>query len=201
MSRESVFYGFVGCLLSLLVVGCGPNTPPKPVFQGTDITGADWGKDFNLIDHNGRRRSMLDFRGKAVALFFGYTHCPDVCPTTMGELAQTLKLLGKDADKVQVLFVTLDPKRDTPAVLAQYVPSFHPSFLGLTGTDAEIAATAKSFKAFYQQQASTSKMGYTLDHSSNIFVFDPQGRLRLTYGYGRGALPMVHDINQLLAGK
>ena len=201
MPGRSVFYGFIGFMLSVLVAGCGPSTPNKAIFQGTDITGADWGKDFNLIDHNGRRRALIDFHGKAVALFFGYTHCPDVCPTTMGELAQTLKLLGKDADKVQVLFVTLDPKRDTPAVLAQYVPSFHPSFLGLTGTEAEIAATAKSFKAFYQTQPSSSKMGYTLDHSSNTFVFDPQGRLRLTYGYGRGAAPIVHDIKQLLAGK
>ena len=201
MPVSSVFYGSIGLALSLLVAGCGPSTPAKPVFQGTDITGVDWGKDFNLTDHTGRRRSLTDFHGKAVALFFGFTHCPDVCPTTMGELAQTLKQLGKDADKVQVLFVTLDPARDTPTVLAQYVPSFHPSFLGLTGTEAEISSVLKDFKGFSQKQMSTSKMGYTLDHSANTFVFDPQGRLRLMYGFGRGAAPIVHDIKQLLDGK
>ena len=201
MPVSSVFYGFMGLLLSMLVAGCGPSAPSKSVFQGTDITGVDWGKDFSLVDHTGRRRSLVDFHGKAVAIFFGYTHCPDVCPTTLGEMAQMLKQLGKDADQVQVLLVTLDPARDTPAVLAQYVPSFHPGFLGLTGTEEEVALVAKSFKVFYQKQASSSKMGYTLDHSANTFVFDPQGRLRLMYGFGRGVVPMVHDIKQLLAGK
>ena len=195
------FWGLVGLLLSLLVAGCGPSAPNKAVFQGTDITGVDWGKDFKLTDHTGKRRSLVDFHGKAVALFFGYTHCPDVCPTTLGEMAQTLKQLGKNADKVQVLFVTLDPARDTPAVLAQYVPSFNPTFLGLTGTEAEVDTVAKTFKVFYQKQQSGSKLGYTLDHSSNTFVFDPQGRLRLLYSYGRGVAPMVNDINQLLSGK
>jgi len=201
MSVSSVFHCFLGLALSLLVAGCGPSAPSKAVFQGTDITGVEWGKDFNLVDHTGQRRSLVDFHGKAVALFFGYTHCPDVCPTTLGEMAQTLKQLGKDADKVQVLFVTLDPARDTPAVLAQYVPSFNPTFLGLTGTEAEVAIVAKSFKVFYQKQESSSKMGYTLDHSANTFVFDPQGRLRLMYSFGRGVAPMVQDINQLLSGK
>lgn len=199
MLGSSFFYPFIGLILSILVAGCSPSAPSQKTFQGTDITGVDWGKDFNLTDHTGRRRSLADFRGKVVALFFGYTHCPDVCPTTLGELAQTLKQMGKDADKVQVLFVTLDPARDTPAVLAQYVPSFNSSFLGLTGTDAEVAIVAKSFKAYYQKQASGSKMGYTLDHSANTFVFDPQGRLRLMYGFGRGVAPMVHDIKQLVS--
>lgn len=201
MPVSSVFYGFIGLALSMLVAGCGPTVPSKATFQGTDITGVDWGKDFSLVDHTGQRRSLVDFHGKVVALFFGYTHCPDVCPTTLGEMAQTLKQLGKDADKVQVLFVTLDPARDTPAVLTQYVPSFNPTFLGLTGTEAEVAIVAKSFKVFYQKQTSGSTLGYTLDHSANTFVFDPQGRLRLMYGFGRGVAPMVQDIKQLLAGK
>lgn len=201
MRISPVFQGFIGLALSLMLAGCGPSAPSKSPFQGTDITGVDWGKDFNLTDHTGRRRTLADFHGKAVALFFGYTHCPDVCPTTLGELAQTLEQLGKDAGKVQVLFVTLDPERDTPAVLAQYVPSFNPAFLGLTGTEDEVAVVAKSFKVFYQKQVSASKLGYTLDHSANTFVFDPQGRLRLMYGFGRGAAPIVHDINQLLSGK
>lgn len=201
MPASSVFYGFIGFLLSLSVAGCGPSVPSKSVFQGTDISGVDWGKDFNLIDHTGRRRSLVDFHGKVVVLFFGYTHCPDVCPTTLGEMAQALKQLGKNADKVQVLLVTLDPARDTPAVLAQYVPSFNPSFLGLTGSEAEVDLLAKSFKVFYQKQAGSAKMGYTLDHSANTFVFDPQGRLRLMFGFGRGVAPVVSDINQLLSGK
>lgn len=180
---------------------CSPSAPSKSPFLGTDITGVDWGKDFNLTDHHGQRRTLADFHGKVVALFFGYTHCPDVCPTTLGELALTLKKLGKEADQVQVLFVTLDPVRDTPPVLAQYVPSFNPTFLGLTGSEAEVAQVAKTFKVFYQKQDQGSKAGYFLDHSANTFVFDPQGRLRLMYGFGVGTGPMIHDINQLLSGK
>ena len=191
----------LGLLIVVLLSACGPSVPSKSPFQGTDITGVDWGKDFNLSDHHGRRRTLADFHGKVVVLFFGYTHCPDVCPTTLGELALVLKQLGKDADKVQVLFVTLDPARDTPAVLAKYVPTFNPSFLGLTGTEAEIAQVAQSFKVFYQKQDSGSKAGYSLDHSANTYVFDPQGRLRLMYVFGSGAGPIVHDIKQLLSGK
>ena len=190
-----------GLLIAVLLGACGPTTSSKSPFQGTDITGVDWGKDFNLTDHHGQRRTLADFHGKVVALFFGYTHCPDVCPTTLGELALTLKKLGKDADKVQVLFVTLDPARDTPAVLAKYVPSFNPTFLGLTGSEAEVAQVAKTFKVFYQKQDKGSKAGYFLDHSANTFVFDPQGRLRLMYGFGVGTGPIIHDINQLLSGK
>ena len=190
-----------GLFLVAVLSACGPSAPKPSPFQGTDISGVDWGKDFNLIDHHGQRRTLADFHGKVVAVFFGYTHCPDVCPTTLGELALTLKKLGKDADKVQVLFVTLDPARDTSAVLAQYVPSFNPSFIGLTGSEAEIAQTAKTFKVFYQKQENGSKAGYFLDHSANTFVFDPQGRLRLMYGFGLGPEPIVHDINQLLTGK
>ena len=196
-----MIYRFVGLLLVLLLSACSPSAPITSPFQGTDITGVDWGKELRLTDHHGQRRSLADFHGKVVVLFFGYTHCPDVCPTTLGELGITLKRLGPDASKVQVLFVTLDPARDTPAVLAQYVPSFNPSFLGLTGTDEEIAQAAKSFKVFYKKQDSDSKAGYTLDHSANTFVLDGQGRLRLMFGFGTGAAPLVHDIQQLLAGK
>ncbi len=190
------------CLLCVVLLSaCGSNSSSSGPFQGTDITGVDWGKELRLTDHHGQRRSLEDFHGKVVVLFFGYTHCPDVCPTTLGELGITLKRLGPDASKVQVLFVTLDPARDTPAVLAQYVPSFNPSFLGLTGTDEEIARAAKSFKVFYKKQESASKAGYTMDHSANTFVLDGQGRVRLLFGFGSGATPLVHDIQQLLAGK
>ena len=192
----------LGCVLLVLLLGaCGPSAPGKSPFQGTDITGVDWGKDFSLTDQHGQRRTLADFRGKVVVMFFGYTHCPDVCPTTLSELALTLKQLGADASKVQVLFVTLDPARDTPAMLAQYVPTFNPSFLGLTGTESEIAQVAQAFKVFYKKQDSASKAGYSLDHSANTYVFDPQGRLRLMYVFGSGTGPMVHDIKQLLSGK
>jgi len=200
-----MIYRIFGLLLVLFLSACGPNsgstTSDKTPFQGTDITGVDWGKDFQLTDHNGKRRSLADFHGKVVVLFFGYTHCPDVCPTTLGELGITLKRLGPDAGKVQVLFVTVDPTRDTPALLAQYVPSFNPTFLGLTGTEEEVAQAAKSFKVFYKKQESSSKGGYSMDHSANTFVIDQQGRLRLLFGFGSGAAPLVHDIQALLAGK
>jgi len=181
--------------------GSGSVSGGKTPFQGTDITGVDWGKDLQLTDHNGKRRSLADFHGKVVVLFFGYTHCPDVCPTTLGELGITLKRLGADAAKVQVLFVTIDPARDTPALLAQYVPSFNPTFLGLTGTEEEVAQAAKSFKVFYKKQEGKSKAGYSMDHSANTFVIDQQGRIRLLFGFGSGAAPLVHDIQVLLAGK
>lgn len=198
-----MFFRILALLLVFFLSGCGPDSGSggKSPFQGTDITGVDWGKDLQLTDHTGKRRSLADFHGKVVVLFFGYTHCPDVCPTTLGELGITLKRLGADASRVQVLFVTLDPARDTPAVLAQYVPSFNPTFLGLTGTEEEIAQTAKSFKVFYKKQESGSKAGYSMDHSANTFVIDQQGRIRLLFGFGSGAAPLVHDIQALLAGK
>lgn len=188
-------------LLSVLLTACTPSGPTASPFQGTDITGVNWGQEFSLTDHHGQRRSLADFRGKVVVVFFGYTHCPDVCPTTLAELALTLKQLGKSADKVQVLFVTLDPARDTAAVLAKYVPSFDPGFLGLTGSEAEIAKTAQTFKVFYQKQPNASGKGYTLDHSANTFVFDSQGRLRLMYGFGAGQDKIGPDIKTLLTEK
>lgn len=188
-------------VLSLLLTslaGCGPRPAD---FKGTDVTGVDWGRDFHLTDTAGKPRSLADFRGKVVVVFFGYTHCPDVCPTTLSDMASVMKRLGKDAQRVQVLFITLDPARDTPALLAQYVPSFNPSFLGLYGGEAKTKETAQEFKVFYQKQETGSKVGYTLDHSANTYVFDPAGRLRLLFGFGAGVDPMVHDIKELLAGR
>jgi protein SCO1/2 len=184
-------------LLLALFAGC---SQPKVEFKGNDISGADWGKDFRLTDHTGKVRTLADFRGKVVVLFFGYTHCPDVCPTTLSELSQAMKQLGKDAARVQVLFVTLDPARDTPQVLAQYVPSFNPTFLGLYGDEATTRRVAKDFKVFYQKHDTGSKLGYTLDHTANTFVYDPAGRLRLLFGFGMGAESFLHDIKALLAG-
>lgn len=182
--------------LLLSTTGCS-DAPEAPRFKLTDVTGASFGKSLELTDHNGQRRSLADFRGKVVALFFGFTHCPDVCPTTLVEMAGVMKELGDDAAKLQVLFVTVDPERDTPEVLKRYVPAFHPSFLGLAGSAEETAAAAKEFKIFYQKQK-LSGGGYTMDHSAGTYLLDREGRLRLFAQYGAGAPALLHDIRLLL---
>lgn len=161
----------------------------------------DWGKDFKLTDHRGKTVQLADFRGKAVVLFFGYTQCPDVCPTTLSAMRDALGQLGDDAKRVQVLFVTVDPARDTPALLAQYVPSFHPGFLGLTGDEAAIATAAKEFRVFYGKQAPNAAGGYSVDHSTGSYGFDPQGRLRILIRHGEAPANIAADLKLLLAGK
>ena len=183
-------------LLAMLVAACGKQAGPQ--FQLTDVTGASFGKALELTDHNGQRRTLADFRGKVVVLFFGFAHCPDACPTTMAELATVARELGPDAARLQVLFVTVDPERDTPEVLKQYVPSFNPSFLGLYGTIEETTRAAKEFKVFFQKQQQPGG-SYTIDHSAGTFVLDKEGRLRLFASYGAGAKPLLHDIRLLLA--
>lgn len=183
-------------MLAALAAGCD-SSPKAPAFQLTDITGAEFARDFQLTDHNGKPRTLADFRGKVVVVFFGYTFCPDACPTTMGELALAMKELGKDADKLQVLFVTVDPERDTPAVLSKYVPAFHPSFLGLYGDAEATARTAKEFKVLYQKQPLPGG-SYSMDHSAGSFIFDSAGRVRLFAQYGQGAQPLLHDIRLLM---
>lgn len=187
----------LGCLFALFLGGCGEKQPQEK-FLATDISGTELGDDFALPDHTGKIRSLGDFKGKAVVLFFGYTHCPDVCPTTLSEMALALKQLGTDASRVQVLFVTLDPERDTPALLAQYVPSFNPSFLGLRGDAATTAELAKKFRIFSQKRETGSPSGYTLDHSALSFVYDPTGKLRLLVNYGQGPEAVAHDLRLLL---
>lgn len=167
-------------------------------FVATDITGADFEQTFSLTDHTGKPRTMADFKGKTVALFFGYTHCPDVCPTTMSDLKQTMKLLGSKADEVQVLFVTLDPERDTQEVLAKFVPSFDKRFIGLRGTNEQIAATAKSFKIFVSKVETKGERDYTIDHSAGMYVFDKTGKIRLYVDYGEGPADMANDIKQIM---
>lgn len=186
-------------LLFLTVFVLGACSKSQPVnYVASDITGADYAKNFQLTDHHGNHRTLADFRGKVVAVFFGYTHCPDVCPTTLSDFALALKLLGKDAAKVQVIFVTLDPERDTPELLAQYVPSFNPGFLGMYADTATTAKLAKEFKVFYQKQPPDKKGRYTMDHSAGTFVYDPQGRLRLYMAYGQRPEAIAKDIAQLL---
>jgi protein SCO1/2 len=198
------------CLGILLVMtGCGEKgggseqmtlSPVNSSFRNTDVTGLDYAKDFSLTDHTGKRRTLADFKGKVVVVFFGYTQCPDVCPTTMAEMAGVMKQLGPDADKVQVLFVTIDPERDTQAFLAKYVPTFDPRFLGLRGDSAETAKVAKDFKVFYQKVPGKEPGSYTMDHTAGSYVFDPKGRIRLFLRHGQGPDPVVHDLKILLAG-
>ena len=183
--------------IALLVAGC--SEPPN--FHATNISGTEWGKDFNLTDHHGQPRHLANFKGKVVVLFFGYTQCPDVCPTTLATMRDALKLLGDDAARVQVLFVTLDPARDTPELLAAYVPMFDPTFIGLRGDEATIAMLAKDFKVFYTRQPGTTPDNYSIDHSTGSYVFDPQGRLRLLLRHGETPANVAADLKLLLAGK
>jgi protein SCO1 len=176
--------------------GCGDRSQ-APQFKLTDISGAEFGKALDLTDHNGQPRTLAEFRGKVVTVFFGYTHCPDACPTALYDLAQVVKQLGRDGDRVQVLFVTVDPERDTQQVLAQYVPAFHPDFLGLYGDAAATVRAAREFKVFFQKQP-VRDGGYSVDHSSGTFILDREGRLRLYAPYGSGAPALLHDIRILL---
>ena len=170
----------------------------KPTFLGTDITGADFGRDFKLADHTGKIRSLADFNGKVVVLFFGYTHCPDVCPATMGELATAMQKLGRDAERVQVLFITIDPERDTPALLANYVSAFNPTFLGLSGDVQATKEIAQEFKVVYQRQVGVAPEQHNLDHSTGSYIFDAAGKLRLYVSTGKGRDVFAHDIAELL---
>ena len=183
-------------LAAAFLGGCG-DRPQAAKFRLTDVTGADFGKELNLTDHEGRPRTLADFRGKVVTVFFGFTHCPDVCPTTLAEMAQVVKALGPDADRVQVLFVTVDPERDTQQVLKLYVPAFNPAFLGLYGDAEATARAAKAFKIYYQKQPAKDGR-YSVDHSAGTYILDQEGRLRLFAGYGTGAPALLHDIRILL---
>ncbi len=184
--------------LALLSAGCDKLASKPAAFQNTDLTGLDYAKGFSLTDHNGKARTLADFRGKVVVLFFGYTQCPDVCPTTMAEMAAVMKELGPAADDVQVLFVTLDPERDTQELLASYVPAFDKRFLGLRGTLEQTAQTAKDFKLYFAKVEGREEGSYTIDHMSGSYVFDKEGRVRLLLRHKNGPAPIVHDLRQLL---
>ena len=181
-----------------LLIAAAAACDSKPIFKSTDITGAGYGKALELTDHTGRARHLEDFRGKAVVLFFGFTHCPDVCPTTLAETAQVLKVLGADAEKVQVLFVTVDPERDKPEELAKYVTAFDPRFLGLYGDADSTRRAAKEFKIYYEKRAGSTPGSYSMDHSAQTYVIDPQGRLRLLLRAERIAEDLPADLRMLL---
>ncbi len=182
-------------MVCALLLGCAPEAPK---FRSTDVTGADFGRELALTGHDGKPRVLSDFRGKAVVLFFGFTHCPDICPTTLADAAQAMKALGKDADRVQVLFVTVDPERDTAAVLSKYVPAFDARFIGLTGDTAAVQKAAKEFRIYYEKRAGKASGEYSVDHSAQSFVLDPQGRLRLFVRHDRIAQDLAEDLRMLL---
>lgn len=182
-------------LAVLALVACSPD---KPKFSSIDITGADYAQDFTLTDHNDQRRSLSDFKGKVVVLFFGYTQCPDVCPTSMSELAEVKRLLGADGDKLQGVFVTVDPARDTTELLKAYMVNFDPTFVAFVPTPDELADVAKRFKIYYKKQDGKTPTSYTMDHSAGSYVYDTQGRVRLYSRYGSGAKVLAQDIQTLL---
>lgn len=185
-----------GLTLASLLAACSEQ---KPQFKAVDITGADYARDFQLIDHNGQPRSIKDFKGKVVVVFFGFTQCPDVCPTSMAELAEVKKQLGKDGDRLQGLFVTVDPDRDTAPVLQAYMGNFDPSFLALRAASPEkLAETAKDFKTYYKKVEGKTPGSYTMDHSAGSYVYDTQGNVRLYTRYGSGAQALASDIRLLL---
>ncbi|NIC41521.1 SCO family protein [Aquabacterium sp. A08] len=171
----------------------------QPAFVGIDITGADYATGFDLTDHNGQRRTLKDFEGKAVVVFFGFTQCPDVCPTSLGELAQAKALLGADGDRLQGLFVSVDPERDTPEVMREYMANFDPSFLALYTTPEALPALAQSFKVYYKKVEGQTPTSYTMDHSAGSYVYDPKGRIRLYHRYGSGAQALASDVKRLLS--
>ena len=186
----AVFMGTAG-----LFTACSEQ---KPAFTSIDLTGATYAQNFELTDHHGQVRHLQDFAGKVVVLFFGYTQCPDVCPTTMAELAEIKKALGKDGDRLQALFVTLDPQRDTPEILKAYMTNFDPTFLALYTTPDKLVDLAKDYKVYYKQVPGKTPSSYTVDHSAGSYVYDTKGQLRLYTRYGTGAVALAADIRQLL---
>jgi len=181
---------------ALIAAGC--DSQPKTPFNGVDVTGSDVGRELHLNDFNGKPRSLEEFRGKVVLVTFGYTQCPDVCPTTLQDLNSTMKKLGPDASRVQVLFVTVDPKRDKPELLREYVPAFNPSFIGLYGDEAATKKAESDFKIYAAERPGKTPDTYTVDHSAQTYAYDPQGRLRLVIGYGFTPDAMASDIHLLL---
>jgi protein SCO1/2 len=189
----------VAVALAFSVTACDKLPGKQASFQNTDVTGLDYAKGFSLTDHTGKPRTLADYKGKVTIVFFGYTQCPDVCPTTMAEMAGVMQKLGPQADQVQVLFITLDPERDTRELLASYVPAFDKRFVGLYGTPEQTAKTAKDFKVFYSKVPGKEPGSYTIDHMAGSYVFDKEGRVRLFIRHGGNADSIVHDVRQLLS--
>ena len=197
LDRRCVLLGLAALLAGCDKPGSGGAAPAS--FKGVDITGAEYARTLSLQDPDGKTRTLADFKGKVTVVFFGYTQCPDVCPTTMAELAQVKKSLGKDGERVQGVFVTVDPARDTPELLKAYMASFDPGFVALRGSADETAATAKEFKVFYAKVPGKTEGSYTMDHTAGSYVFDAAGKVRLFVRYGSGADALAADLKTLLA--
>lgn len=195
--RRALLVALAATVPLALSGGCGKSGAPS--FKATDITGASFARDFQLVDHNGVPRTLADFRGKLAVVFFGFTHCPDVCPTALVKLKSVLDRLGPDAARVQVLLVTVDPERDTPPLLKAYTTGFHPTFLGLTGTPDQVQATVRGFNAIAMRQPGATPDSYTVDHTSAMYVFDTQGRVRLYVAGNADAETIATDLATLLA--
>ena len=191
-----IIYILLISIFGLTLLACSP----KPSFKNIDITGGKaFGTDFSLLDPDGNVRTLADFKGKVVVMFFGYTQCPDICPTTLTEMQQVMELMGPQADKVQVLFVTVDPQRDTAAVLKQYVPAFDSRFLGLRPADeAALEKVTKDFKIYYKKVPGASAGSYTMDHTAGSYAFDPEGHLRLYIKHAQGPETLAQDLKELL---
>jgi len=181
------------------LAGCSKAPPPGPAFQAVDVSGADYAKGFSLPDAQGRVRTLTEFKGKVVAIFFGFTQCPDVCPTTLAEMAEVKRALGPDGDRLQTIFITVDPARDTPEILSAYMANFDPGFIALRPSPEQLTAVAKDFKVYFKRVDGSAPGSYSMDHSAATYLYDPQGRLRLYARYGGGAKPLLADIRQLLA--
>ncbi|MDP1691956.1 MAG: SCO family protein [Burkholderiaceae bacterium] len=182
------------------IAGLAACSAEKPAFKGIDITGAEYARQLTLPDASGKPRTLADFKGKVTVVFFGFTQCPDVCPTALAELAEVKQKLGPDGDKLQPVFVTVDPERDTPAVIGAYVAGFGRDFVALRGSLEQTRATAKEFKVFFAKVPGKTEGSYTIDHTAGSFVFDAQGRVRLFIRHGGGAEALASDIKLLLAG-
>jgi protein SCO1 len=196
ITRRSLFAAGLGVAL-LGLAGCDIGGGDKP-FNGVDLTGASYAQRLALTDQNGQPRTLGDFKGKVTVVFFGYTQCPDVCPATMAELAEVKRSLGADGQRVQGVFVTVDPERDTPALLKSYMAGFDPSFVALRGTPEQTQAVAKEFKVFYAKVPGKEPGSYTMDHSAGSYVFDTNGRIRLFERYGVGPQALAADLKRLM---
>ncbi|MCV0440979.1 MAG: SCO family protein [Hydrogenophaga sp.] len=199
LTRRTLMAAACGAAL-LGLAACTDQADAPAAFSGIDITGADYATGFSLTDHNGQPRTLTDFKGKVVVVFFGFTQCPDVCPTSMSELAEARRLLGPDGERLQGLFISVDPERDTPEIMKQYMASFDPSFLALYAAPDALPALARSYKVYYKKVDGPTPTSYSMDHSAGSYIYDPQGRIRLYHRYGTGSAALAGDLKRLLAG-
>lgn len=197
ITRRRFFRSSLACVAGApVVMAC---TPAAPSFKSTDVTGATFAKDLRLKDHLGNLRTLKDFKGKIITVFFGFTQCPDVCPTSMTTMAEVKRLLGPQGDRLQVLFITVDPERDTQSVLKAYMANFDPSFIALRPEPDQVQGVASDFKIYFQKVPGPTPTSYTMDHSAGKYIFDTEGRVRLFSAYGTDAATITSDIRTLLS--